>query len=135
MSQLEREVAGPGRDLEHAAARPDALGDEPGAPAVAAHVAAGFSDRDAARAGYHLNNFVTEFVADEARLATAAEAAGRSRAEVLAEAREQLRALPADEYPLLVRVAEHVTDDDADAVFQFGLDAWIAGLGQLLERR
>ena len=28
---------------------------------------AGFSGRDAARAGYHANNFVTEFAADEAR--------------------------------------------------------------------
>src|SRR5215475_11810348 len=30
----------------------------------------GLSDRDAARAAYHLNNFVTEFAADEARFAT-----------------------------------------------------------------
>src|SRR5258706_7717600 len=39
---------------------------------------AGLSERDAARAGYHMNNFVTEFVADEARYAAAAAAMGGS---------------------------------------------------------
>src|SRR5262249_23311455 len=37
--------------------------------------AAGFDGRDAAWAAYHFNNLVTEFVADEVRAATAAEAA------------------------------------------------------------
>src|SRR5262245_12102128 len=38
--------------------------------------AAGMSRRDAARAGYHCNNFVTEFAADEARFSRFADASG-----------------------------------------------------------
>jgi TetR/AcrR family tetracycline transcriptional repressor len=94
----------------------------------------GLSDVDAARAGYHLNNFVTEFVADEVRLAASAEALGVSRASVLAEARADFRALPADEFPNLTRLADYLADDDADALFQFGIDLWLRGLDALREK-
>jgi TetR/AcrR family transcriptional regulator, tetracycline repressor protein len=92
---------------------------------------AGFSDRDAAWAAYHFNNLVTEFVADEVRLASAAAAAGRSRSELLAEGRAQLRALPSDEFPSLVRLAEYVASDNAEAVFEFGLRLCLRGLEAL----
>src|SRR4051812_10655554 len=45
-------------------------------------VSAGFSPQDAIRASYHFNNLVTEFVADEARMTTAARAMGASQSEL-----------------------------------------------------
>src|SRR5215472_1198191 len=62
---------------------------------------AGLTDRDAARAAYHLNNFVTEFAADEGRFAAYTAAAGSSRGEVLREMRRQFKSLPKDEYPTI----------------------------------
>jgi len=94
-------------------------------------LAAGFGGRDAAWGAYHFNNLVTEFVADEVRLATAADALGASRGELMAQARAQLRALPAAEFPSLTRVAEDVATDDAEGLFEFGLRLWLRGLGPL----
>lgn len=94
-------------------------------------VSAGFPPRDAMRAGYHFNNFVTEFVADEGRIATAVEAMGTSQSEFIADAREELRALPADEYPNLTKFADYVVDDDSEGLFKFGLELWISGLERL----
>lgn len=94
-------------------------------------VQAGFKDRDAAWAAYHFNNLVMEFVADEVQLAGAAEAAGRTRSELLAEARQQLRSLPADQFPTLTRLADYIAEDDADAQFEFGLRLALAGLESL----
>lgn len=90
----------------------------------------GLDDRDAARAAYHFNNFVTEFVADEARYAAAAEAMGVSRRKMLAEARRQFLALPPGEYPVLVALADHLAEDDADGLFEFGLELWLDGLAR-----
>jgi len=98
-------------------------------------VDAGFSNRDAAWAAYHFNNLVTEFVADEVRLASAASAAGFSREEVLAEGRAQLAALPEAEFPTLRRLAEEVATTDADAQFEFGLDVWLRGMAALLTQK
>jgi AcrR family transcriptional regulator len=98
-------------------------------------LAAGFSAQDAVRAGYHFNNFVVEFVADEVRLAMAAEAMGTSPGEVLAETRRQLKALPAEEYPTLTRLADHIADSDSDGLFRFGLELWIGGLERLQSSR
>lgn len=97
-------------------------------------LAAGFSDRDAAWAAYHFNNFVTEFVADEVRLVTAAAAAGMSRGELLAEARTRFRSLPADEFPALTGLADYLASDDADGLFEFGLRLWQRGLATLAPR-
>ena len=94
-------------------------------------LAAGFSDRDAAWAAYHLNNLVTEFVADEVRLATEAEATGATRSELMAQARAQLRALPADEFPSLTRLADELATDDAEALLEFGVRLCLRGLESL----
>ena len=91
---------------------------------------AGLSDRDAARAAYHLNNFVTEFAADEARYAAAAEAAG-SRRKMFAEARKHFRGLPPEEFPVLVKLADHLAEDDPEGLFQFGFDVWVRGVERL----
>ena len=94
-------------------------------------LSAGFPPWEATRAAYHFNNYVTEFVADETLLAETLEARGISSSEAIAEAREQLRALPADEYPNLTRFADYVADNDIEGSFQFGLQILIAGLEKL----
>jgi TetR/AcrR family transcriptional regulator, tetracycline repressor protein len=97
--------------------------------------AAGLSDRDAARAAYHLNNLVTEFAADEGRfVAYAAGVPGSSRRKILAEVRRQFKALPTDEYPSIVALADHLTDDAQDALFQFGIDMCLRGIEALVKR-
>src|SRR5262245_22655696 len=98
--------------------------------------ASGLSDRDAARAGYHLNNFVNEFAADEGRFATyVAMNPGASRRKILAEVRRQFRSLSKEQYPTLVALADHIADDDQDALFQFGIDLCIEGIRALARRR
>jgi AcrR family transcriptional regulator len=94
-------------------------------------LAAGFSDRDAAWAAYHFNNLVTEAVADEVRVATAAADAGRSRGELMAEARAQLRELAPDEFPNLTRLAEYVATEDPEALFEFGVRLLLRALESL----
>jgi AcrR family transcriptional regulator len=94
----------------------------------------GLNDRDAARAAYHLNNFVNEFAADEARFAAFAGGPGASRRKILAEARKQFKALPEDEYPTLVALADHLTEDAQDELFQFGIDMCLRGVQALLKR-
>ena len=55
---------------------------------------AGLSERDAARVGYHCNNFVTEFVADETRFDAMLAVPGVTRRKLLAEARKHFKSLP-----------------------------------------
>jgi hypothetical protein len=96
---------------------------------------AGLGDRDAARAAYHLNNLVTEFAADEGRFATYAAAVPRSsRRTILAEVRRQFKGLPKDEYPTIVALADHLTEDAQDALFQFGIDLCLRGIQALVKR-
>lgn len=97
-------------------------------------LSAGLTDRDAVRAAYHVNNFITEFVADEARFAQAAEAAGKTRDELAAEARQQLRSLPADQYPNVTQLADYLAGDEMDALFQFGVDVWLEAIERLRQR-
>ena len=98
--------------------------------------AAGLKDRDAARTAYHLNNFVTEFAADEGRFASyAAAVPGTTRRKILAEVRRQFKALPSEEYPTIVALADHLTDGDQDALFQFGIDMCLRGLETLATRK
>lgn len=89
---------------------------------------AGFSRRDAARAAYHCNNFVTEFAADEARFSAFAAGPGSGRRKLLAQARQHFRSLPRGEYPTIVELADDLTEDNPDGLFQFGIDAWLRGL-------
>jgi TetR/AcrR family tetracycline transcriptional repressor len=94
--------------------------------------AAGLTERDAARAAYHLNNVVTEFAADEGRLATyVATTPGSSRRKILAEVRCQFKSLPKDDYPSIVALAEHLTEEDQDALFRFGIDLCLRGIEAL----
>ncbi len=92
---------------------------------------AGLTGRDAGRAAYHLNNLVTEFVADEGRFAQQAAALGTSRRKMLADARKYFSALPKDQYPNIVEMAADLAEDDADGLFEFGLQIWMRAIEQL----
>jgi len=96
---------------------------------------AGLSGGDAARAAYHMNNLVTEFVADEGRFAQQAEAMGTTRRKMLGEARRYFSALPKDEFPNVVELAADLADDDADGLFQFGVQVWLRAIEQLSRGR
>ena len=96
--------------------------------------AAGLAKRDAAHAAYHLNNFVNEIAADEARFAAWVSQPGSNRRKVLAEARRQFKALPASEYPTIVDLADDLIDDDQDALFRFGVDMCLRGVEALVRR-
>jgi TetR/AcrR family transcriptional regulator, tetracycline repressor protein len=97
--------------------------------------AGGLKKRDAARAAYHLNNFVTEFAADEARFAAFTARPGLTQRKMLSDARRQFKSLPEDEYPTLVELADHLTEDDQDGLFQFGIDMCLRGLDALAAKR
>lgn len=96
--------------------------------------AAGLRDRDAARAAYHLNNFVTEFAADEARFAAYASTPGSSRRKLFADARKHFASLPKNEYPTIVALAEHLTEDAQDELFEFGINMCLRGIQSLSKR-
>ena len=97
--------------------------------------AAGLSRPDAARAAHHFNNFVTEFVADEGRFDAVATGPASSRKKVLAEARRHFKSLSRDDYPTVVELADHLTEDDPGRLFEFGLDVWLRGLTGLSHQR
>jgi AcrR family transcriptional regulator len=95
---------------------------------------AGLGGRDAARAAYHLNNFVTEFAADEARFAAFALAPGSSRRKLFADARRHFASLSKDDYPTIVALADHLTEDAQDELFQFGIDMCLRGIKALSQK-
>jgi TetR/AcrR family tetracycline transcriptional repressor len=96
---------------------------------------AGLRDRDAARAAYHLNNFVTEFAADEARFAAYASSPGMSRRKLFADARKHFASLSNEDYPTIVALANDLTEDAQDELFQFGIDMHLRGIQTLARRR
>jgi TetR/AcrR family tetracycline transcriptional repressor len=92
---------------------------------------AGLSGPDATRAAYHFNNLVTEFVADESRFASMASTTGLSRRKMYAQTRKLFSSLPADEYPVIVELANDLSTDDPDGLFEFGVEVWLRGLVNL----
>jgi TetR/AcrR family tetracycline transcriptional repressor len=94
---------------------------------------AGLSAGDAARVGYHCNNFVTEFVADETRFDAMLAAPGVTRRKLLADARRHFKSLPPAEYPTLIELADELTADDSDGLFDFGLAIWLDAIERLAQ--
>jgi len=91
-------------------------------------LSAGLSETDAARAAYHANNLVTEFISDEARMAATARAMGTTRKKLLAMGQKMFRSLPPEEFPALTRLAGHLMEDDPEALFDYGLEVMLDGL-------
>ncbi|MGZ9933520.1 TetR/AcrR family transcriptional regulator [Streptomyces sp. NC-S4] len=94
---------------------------------------AGFSDADAAMISYLLGAFVQGFVLQEQGPVSASEAMGASRREAVTAVGEQLRRLPQDSFPVLVALADDLTDPSMEDRFAFGLERLLDGLSTLLE--
>ncbi len=90
---------------------------------------AGFKRRDAAYAGSLVNDYVVMFVSEETR-SKEMQAQGAERA-----SSDWLAALPREEYPSLVALADHLTQFDADERFRFGTEVLLKGLEARLAKR
>lgn len=74
-------------------------------------------------------DYVTNFVVEEGRWEAIATAFDPDADDQGPDAvREWFAALPADQYPSLGALAEHLTDPDSDARFEFGLAILLDGL-------
>lgn len=58
-----------------------------------------------------------------------------TRRNMLNEARRQFKSLPAGEYPTLVDLADHITEDDQDGLFQFGIEMCLRGIVALVGKK
>ncbi|WP_214409184.1 TetR/AcrR family transcriptional regulator [Sphaerisporangium fuscum] len=97
-------------------------------------LAAGFEGREAAQVGFLLSSYVTGFVLQELSPMNAAEARGAAPEEVLAQANRELKALPAEEFPSLLLVADDLTARTMEERFRLGLDLTLSGLEERRRR-
>ena len=94
---------------------------------------AGFNHKDAAHAGFLLNDYVTMFVLDET-LDINAEAEDGSD-DPSSNVQDWIRSLSPRDYPSLIAVADHLTGPDADERFRFGVEILGNGLETRLARQ
>jgi TetR/AcrR family tetracycline transcriptional repressor len=94
---------------------------------------AGFSHRDAAYAGFLLNDFVIMCVLEETQYANA-ETEGASE-DSSSGVQSWIESLPPNEYPSVVALADYLTEPDGDERFRFGVELLRNGLETLLARR
>ena len=92
---------------------------------------AGFSHKDAAYAGFLLNDFVTMFVMEETQVAGAEASSEASSSGVL----DWLTELPPDDYPSIIALANHLVNPDMDERFRFGVGVLRNGLETRLARK
>jgi TetR/AcrR family tetracycline transcriptional repressor len=92
---------------------------------------AGFSHKDAAYAGFLMNDYVIMFVLEETQYANA-EAEGASE-----DSGDQnwVETLPPNDYPSVVALAGYLVKADVDERFQFGIEILRNGLETRLARR
>lgn len=50
------------------------------------------------------------------------------------ESRRHFAALPRDEYPTLVDMADDLAEDDVEGLLRFGFDAWVLAIERLARR-
>ena len=93
---------------------------------------AGFSHKDAAYAGFLLNDFVVMFVLEETQFAnTGTEGAAEDS---FSDVQNWIEALPPNEYPSVVALADYLIAPDGDERFQFGIEILRNGLETRLAR-
>jgi TetR/AcrR family tetracycline transcriptional repressor len=93
---------------------------------------AGFGKKDAVYAGFLLNDYVTTFVLEETQYAnTAAENASE---ESSSGVQNWVEALPPNDYPSLVALADYLIEPDVDERFRFGIEILRNGLETRLAR-
>jgi len=91
----------------------------------------GLADNDAAYALYAIIVYIQGFVLHQRSPLTGDSAAGAAASEVLAQIRDRLLALPADQFPATKALAESLTRPDIGGRFLFGLDLLLNGLAPL----
>ncbi len=94
---------------------------------------AGFDPRDAVYAGALLNDYVVTFVSEETRSVDAHWEENVSGSASVSS--NWFATLPANEYPSLVALSDHLMDFDADKRFRFGTEILIHGLEARLAQR
>jgi TetR/AcrR family transcriptional regulator, tetracycline repressor protein len=94
---------------------------------------AGFSHQDAAYAGFLLTDYVTMFVLEETRYASAA--AAYAAEDSASGVQTWAEALPPNVYPSLVTLANYLLEPDEDERFRFGIAILRNGLEARLARR
>jgi hypothetical protein len=57
--------------------------------------------------------------------------AASSRRKMYAQVRKHFKSLPRDEYPVIVELADDLSEDDPDGLFEFGVQVWLRGLEEL----
>lgn len=93
---------------------------------------AGFSHKDAAYAGFLLNDYVVMFVSEETQFANAeADSASEDSSSSL---RNWFEALPPNEYPSIITLIDYLVEPDVDERFQFGIEILRNGLEARLAR-
>ncbi|HLY25712.1 MAG TPA: TetR/AcrR family transcriptional regulator C-terminal domain-containing protein [Aggregatilineales bacterium] len=91
---------------------------------------AGFSPKDAAYAGFLMNDYVTTFVIEETRYV--APPKGQQPPDEATES--WMDTLPADKYPNIVALAPHWLNVNLDEQFHFGCEVIADGLERRLNR-
>ena len=94
---------------------------------------AGFGHKDAAYAGFLLNDYVTLFVLEETQYANA-EAVSASE-DPSSGVQNWVAALLPNEYPSVVALADYLIEPDVDERFRFGIEILRNGLEARLARR
>jgi TetR/AcrR family transcriptional regulator, tetracycline repressor protein len=94
---------------------------------------AGFGHKDAAYAGFLMNNYVTMFVLEETQFSSAE--AGNAAEDSSSGSRNWIEALPQNDYPSVVALADHLIQLDADEQFRFGVEILRNGLDTRLARQ
>ena len=93
---------------------------------------AGFGHKDAVYAGFLLNDYVVMFVSEEMQYANA-EAERRSE-DSSSGVQNWVEALPPNEYPSVVALADYMIEPDVDERFLFGIEILRNGLETRLAR-
>ncbi len=93
---------------------------------------AGFGHKDAVYAGFLLNDYVTMFVLEETQYANAA--AESASEDTPSGVHNWVEALPPNEYPSVVALADYLLEADVDERFRFGIEILRNGLETRLAR-
>lgn len=94
---------------------------------------AGFNPKDAAYAGFLLNDYITMFVLDET-LDVNVQAEDDSE-DATSYVQNWIKALSPDDYPSLIALADYLTEPDAEERFRFGVEILGNGLETRLRRQ
>ncbi|HEX2916253.1 MAG TPA: TetR/AcrR family transcriptional regulator [Chloroflexia bacterium] len=89
---------------------------------------AGFDPEETINAGFLLNDYCTNFAAEENRIANAATELNMSSEQLAKDTANLFQSLPPDKYPAILAVAPHVSATSNEDRFSFGLNVLLDGL-------